>query len=320
MTEISHRTLPVNGINLHVAEAGDGPLVVLLHGFPELWYSWRHQLPFLADAGYHALAPDLRGYGDSDAPQAVEAYSMRETAKDVAGIIDAVGSEDAVLVGHDWGANVAWQSARLFPDRVRALVTLGVSYSPELPTTEVIRRFSGDRFNFGLAVQEPVAEAELQADVRGTLRRLLYAFSGEAPDGTIDYLFLTKQAGRPVLEGMPDPESLPAWFSEQDLDVYVRAFERTGFRGGINRYRNMDRDAVELAGLERTVRQPVLFIGGELDSAVRYRGPETMREFVPNLKRATILPGCGHWTQQERPAEVNAELLSFLREESPASN
>jgi pimeloyl-ACP methyl ester carboxylesterase len=314
---IRHRTLRANGINVHIAESGRGPLIILLHGFPELWYSWRHQLAFLAAAGYHAVAPDLRGYGGSDAPPAVEAYSMKEMAGDVVGLMDSLGSEKAVLVGHDWGANIAWQGARLIPDRVGAVAALGVPYSPELPTTDVIRRFAGDKFNFSLAFQTDGAEAELEADVRGTIRRFLYTFSGEAPPGTINYLFTAKSAALPILEGMPEPESLPGWLSEQDVDVYSQAFQRSGFHGALNRYRNLDRDASELAGLPTTVSQPVLFVGGELDTAVRFGSLDAMRESAPNLTRLVILPDCGHWTQQERAEEVNRELLPFLKSQSP---
>ncbi len=314
MTEIKHRTVKTNGINMHIAEAGEGPLVLLLHGFPELWYSWRHQLPALAAAGYHGVAPDVRGYGRSDAPQPIEAYTMREHLADAIGILDALGADTAVIVGHDWGAPMAWNAAVLHPRRFRAVAALSVPFlrRPPAPPTQLFKQIFQDNFFYMLYFQEPgVAEAELEADPRCSMRLFLFAASGD--DTSAGAGFSGKKKGDKFLTGMIEPERLPAWLTEADVDYYANEFARTGFRGGLNRYRNMDRDWHELPQLEGAkVQQPALFIGGEKDGVLRFTSLDAMKQNVPNLRDIIMLP-CGHWTQQERPAEVNAALLSFLK-------
>ena len=320
MEDITHRHVQTNGIALHIAEAGEGPLVVLLHGFPELWYSWRHQLPALASAGYHAVAPDLRGYGETDAPQAIESYSLLTMTADAVGLLDAMQAETAVLVGHDWGAEIAWRCAQLYPQRIAAVGALSVPYSPRpLIPTQMMEQASGKVFNLALYAQEPgVAEAELEADIRRTLRLFLYAYSGDAPSDLMPALFTARPASGRALDGMPEPPALPAWLTEADLDSYTQAFMRTGFRGALSRLRNIDRDWEELARVgEPSVEQSVLFMGGEHDSAVRFGNIEAMKAALPKLRKVVLLPGCGHWVQQERPGEVNAELIDFLREVFP---
>ncbi len=313
MSEIGHRTVRTNGVGMHIAEAGSGPPVILLHGFPELWYSWRHQLPALAAAGYHAVAPDLRGYGGTDAPEPIEAYSTLNMTADVAGLLDALGEEKAVVVGHDWGAPIAWHCALLYPQRVPAVAALSVPYRPRpsLPPIQRLRQVFAGRFFYILYFQEPgLAEAELEADVRRSLRVFIYQASGDAPRVTGAW---RKPAGAKLLDGMADPEELPDWLSESDLDYYAREFARTGFRGGLNRYRNMDRDWEELPHLANAkVEQPALFIAGDRDGVLAFTSLEPMKANVPDLRKTVILPGCGHWTQQERPAEVNDELIDFL--------
>jgi pimeloyl-ACP methyl ester carboxylesterase len=314
VSEIRHRILNANGIRVHVAEQGRGPLVLLLHGFPECWYSWRYQLPALADAGFHAVAPDVRGYGQTDAPEPIEGYSMREQCADAVGILDALEEETAVLVGHDWGATNAWSFVRLVPERFRAVAALSVPFPPRgpAPPVQTMRQLAPDIFIYLVYFQEPgVAEAELEADPRRTLRMFLYSASGDAPPGTG---MTPRPKDAKWLDGMLDPETLPSWLTEQDLDYYAGEFARTGFRGGLNRYRNMDRDWRELADLaDAKVQQPALFVGGDRDGVLAMIGLDAMQAFVPNLHRSVVLPGCGHWTQQERPAEVNAELIEFLK-------
>jgi pimeloyl-ACP methyl ester carboxylesterase len=318
VTEIKHRTVKANGINIHIAEAGEGPLVLMLHGFPELWYSYRHQLPALAEAGYHAVASDVRGYGGSDCPQAIEAYSMKNMVADAVGILDALGEDTAVIVGHDWGAPMAWNSAAFHPDRFPAVVGLSVPFlrrSPA-PPTQLFKMMFQDKFFYMLYFQEPgKAEAEFEADIRHSMKLFMYAASGEArnhPSG-FGSTFANKPADSLLFEGVPEPDELPAWLTEADLDYYAGNFEKTGFRGGLNRYRNMDRDWEELPQLaEATITQPALFIAGEHDGVIAMANPEGMRPFVPDLRKLVILPGAGHWIQQERPVEVNAELISFL--------
>ena len=313
MADIAHRTIETNGIKMHIAEQGEGPLVVLLHGFPESWYSWRHQLPALAEAGYHAVAPDVRGYGRTDAPEAIESYSMRTMTADIVGLLDALGEQTAVVVGHDWGSPIAWSCALLYPERFSALAMLSVPYGPRAPAppTQLFKQVFADNFFYMLYFQKPgVAEAELEADVRKSMRVFLHAVSGEAPEGAL----APKHKDATFLEGMPEPERLPSWLTEADIDYFVGEFERTGFRGGLNRYRNMDRDWEELPQLAGAkIQQPSLFIAGERDPVAAFTNAAALNENVPNLRNVVMLPGCGHWTQQERPAEVNAALIEFLK-------
>lgn len=302
-------------MNVHIAEQGQGPLVLLLHGFPELWYSWRWQLPALADAGFHAVAPDLRGYGRSDAPEPVESYSMRNMTADAVGILDALGAERAVVVGHDWGAPIAWHCALLYPDRFAAAVALSVPYQPRgeaMPPTQAFRKIFGDNFFYILYFQEPgVAEAEFEADVR---RSLLLSLAGLSGNVSRDRALTPRTKRSKMFDDGAQPGPLPPWLSEADVDYYVAEFERTGFRGGLNRYRNMDRDWAELAQLQGArVQQPALFIAGENDPVLGFTRMDGMKTHVPKLRKTVLLPGCGHWTQQERPSEVNRELIKFLR-------
>jgi pimeloyl-ACP methyl ester carboxylesterase len=316
MPDISHREIPTNGIKLHIAEAGSGPLVLLVHGFPESWYSWRHQIPALAAAGYHAVAVDVRGYGRSDAPAPVEAYSMKNMTADMAGVVDTLGEKPAVIVGHDWGAPIAWTSAILYPQHFRGVVGMSVPFLPRspLPPTQLFKQVFGDNFFYILYFQKPgVAEAELEADVRRSMRLFLYAASGEAAPEAVGWV---KKKDARFLEGMPEPKTLPTWLTEADIDYFTAEFERTGFRGGLNRYRNMDRDWEELPQLEGAkVLQPALFVCGDKDGVIAMNptGIEAMKPNVPNLQGIVMLPGAGHWTQQERPVEVNAALIDFLR-------
>ncbi len=302
---ITHRQIETNGISMHVAEAGAGPLVVLVHGWPEIWYSWRHQLPALAAAGYHVVAPDLRGYGETDAPEPVESYSLRHQTADIIGLLDALGAEQAVLVGHDVGAGITWACAELYPERVAAHATVGIAYGsrPPAPPVQMSREFAGDAFSFLDYFNRPrVPEAELEVDARRSLRLIMYALSGDAPPDLVPHLFTGKPADAGILDEMPDPEPLPAWLTEADLDVYAAAFERSGFRGSFGLYRNFDRDWVELPQVGATgVRQPVLFIGGTRDSAIIFTGLEAiaaMETSLPNLRNMLFLCGIGQWTQQ----------------------
>jgi pimeloyl-ACP methyl ester carboxylesterase len=306
-----------NGIKHRIAVAGDGPLVVLVHGFPESWYSWRHQIAALAAAGYRAAAIDVRGYGGTDKPDAVEAYDMVSHAADVAGLIAALGAERAAVVGHDWGAPIAWHTALLHPHRVSAVAGLSVPFTGrgQAPFTEVLRHVYRDRFFYFLYFQAPgVAEAELEADVRGSLRRIYFTLSGDAPKGA--WLKERPKDGG-LLEGLIDPDVLPSWLGEDDLDTYTAEFERGGFRGPINRYRNSERDWQALAHLDdRDIEQPACFIAGTREAVLSYVPGvdliEIMRKRVPDLRGCHLIHGAGHWIQQERPDQVNAALVAFL--------
>jgi pimeloyl-ACP methyl ester carboxylesterase len=319
---IRHRTVETNGLRMHVAEAGEGPLVVLCHGFPESWYSWRHQLMALAEAGYHAVAPDQRGYGQTDRPEAIDQYTLFHLVGDLVGLLDALRAPSAVVAGHDWGAPVAWHAALLRPDRFRAVIALSVPFRPRgsaRPTSMMPR--TEDAVFYQLYFQEPgVAEAELERDPRETIRRLAYWGSGDGQraahtpgSGTSG---MVPRAGG-FLSGREAPATLPAWLTEADIDFYAGEFRRAGFRGGLNWYRNIDRNWELLApwaGAKVTV--PALYVTGDRDLVLTFRGMDqllpALKHFVPQLRQTVMLPGCGHWTQQERPAEVNAAMLQFL--------
>lgn len=322
LSGVSHRQIETNGISMHIAEAGEGPLVVLVHGFPETWYSWRHQLPTLAAAGYHAVAFDMRGVGETEATDNVRDYSLRNQIADILGLMDALGEERAVLVGHDTGAGATWAATELHPDRIAAHATLGIAYGPrpDMPPTEMIRQFAPGMFNYAIYFQEPgVAEAEFEADVRRTMLLFMYGISGDAPPDLLTYLFTEKPDTAGALDGVPEPEMPLAWLPEEDLDVYTEAYERTGFTGALNVYRNFDWDWEDMPEVGTLgIEQPVLFIGGRRDPAV-YFTQDAMDAFVaavPNLRRIVLLPGCGHWIQQERPDDLNAELIDFLDRDS----
>ncbi len=316
MAEINHRFIETNGIRMHIAEQGDGPLVVLSHGFPESWYSWRHQLPALAEAGYHAVAPDQRGYGQTDRPAPIDAYNIFQLTGDIVGLVHALGEKQAVIVGHDFGAPVAWHCALLRPDMFRAVALLSVPYMSwkNIRPTEAMRKMAGDKQFYQLYFQEPgKAEAELEADVRQTMRRTLYAASGDPPpEKRWRFLFGKSET---LLDTGSLPDILPAWLTEHDVDYFTREFERTGFTGALNWYRNVDSNWEQtpfLAGAK--LPQPALFLAGEADGiiALRRAAFDSLEKAVPKLTKKVLLPSAGHWVQQERPTEVNQLLLEFL--------
>jgi pimeloyl-ACP methyl ester carboxylesterase len=322
MTDIHHRTIDTNGIRMHIAEQGTGPIVVLCHGFPESWYSWRHQLAALADAGFHAVAPDMRGYGQTDRPAEIDKYTLFHLVGDIVGLLDALGEPSAVIAGHDWGAPVAWHAALLRPDRFRAVIGLSVPFRPRgsvRPTTLMPR--TDDAIFYQLYFQEPgVAEAELERDVRTTMRTVAWAGSGDRPRGGANASagigMVPKDGG--FLSAMGKPEALPPWLTEADIDFYAAEFARTGFRGGLNWYRNIDRNWELLAPYAGSVvTVPALYVAGDRDLVLAFRGMDqliaNLTKFVPKLRKTLILPGCGHWTQQERAHDVNAAMLEFLK-------
>jgi pimeloyl-ACP methyl ester carboxylesterase len=317
---IQHRTIQTNGISMHLAEAGTGPLVVLLHGFPESWYSWRHQLTALAHAGFHAVAPDQRGYGQTDRPDAITAYSIFHLVGDVIGLLDAFGEQNAVVIGHDWGAPVAWHTALFRPDRVRAVVGLSGPYRPRgvEPPLSILRRVAGENF-YQIYFQEPgVAEADLARNVRQTVCRTLFAACGQSP-AVPDMMV---KPGEGFLGNVAIPDTLPEWLTDTAVDFYTREFERTGFSGGLNWYRNIDRNWELTAPWSgAVVTPPALYVVGDRDVVYHFpsAGPQmltNLSRFVPNLRQAVLLEGCGHWTQQERPDEVSRLILAFLRDQS----
>jgi pimeloyl-ACP methyl ester carboxylesterase len=312
------QNIDTNGIRLRVALAGQGPLVILIHGFPESWYSWRHQIPALADAGYRVAAPDMRGYGGSDKPPAIEAYSIKNMCADIGGLIAALGAERAVVVGHDWGAAIAYRTALFHPERVRAVAGLSVPYLSRgpMPSIQFFRDIYKDRFFYQLYFQEPgVAEAELEADVRTSLRKFYYWSSGERQ---IAKATIENPIGPGLLVRLVDPNPFPAWLTEADLDYYASQFRNSGFRGPLNRYRNSERDFEQLAAFDgKPFTHPTAFMAGTLESVLRMVPGvdmiELMRKECADLRYVRLMEDAGHWLQQERPAEVNAALLEFLR-------
>ena len=315
MSDIRHRTIETNGIRMHLAEQGEGPLVVLCHGFPESWYSWRHPLAALAAAGFHAVAPDMRGYGGTDQPQAIDQYTLLHMVGDMVGLVGALGEQTAVIAGHDWGAPVAWHAALLRPDVFRAVIGLSGPYRPRgTVRPSIAMPQTDDDVFYQLYFQTPgVAEAELQRDVGSTIRRL--AFS--ASDGRGAELPMVPRNGG-FLTNTTDPEALPAWLTDTDVDFFAAEFARTGFRGGLNWYRNIDRNwelLAPYAGARITV--PALYILGDRDLVLSFPGMDqlisNLRQFVPALHETVRLAGCGHWTQQERPREVSDAMISFLK-------
>jgi pimeloyl-ACP methyl ester carboxylesterase len=315
MHEFKHRYVTTNGIRMHVVEAGEGYPIVMCHGFPELWYSWRHQMRALAAAGFRAIAPDQRGYGETDAPLPIEAYSQRQLVTDIVGMLDALGLARCVIVGHDWGGVVAWNASLIAPKRIERVVSINTPFLPRPPVkpTELMKAMAQGQFHYILYFQEPgVAEAELERDVRRSLRGfyqsgqdLSETLYKNAPPGVFG------PAGGGILEHLPD-RLYGNFLTAEDFEVFVRAFERTGFRGGLNWYRCIDRNWEESAQLEQRVTHAALMITAEHDPVLRPSLCNGMEAFVPNLRKTILIKGAGHWTQQEKPAEVNAALLEFL--------
>jgi pimeloyl-ACP methyl ester carboxylesterase len=310
---IAQRRIPTNGIHLNVAEQGDGPLVLLLHGFPESWYSWRHQFAPLAAAGYKIVAPDMRGYGKSDAPHAIEAYNQVEIMRDVIGLIPALGYESAVVIGHDWGAPTAWGVAQHYPERVSAVGALSVPFTPRspVPPLDAMRAIFKDQFFYQLYFQEPgVAEAEFERDLETTLGKFLVMAGGETD--------LTKLAprgpGSDLLSGLPAPDRLPPWLTEQDLAFYVGEFRRADMRGPLNYYRNHNLTWELTAGVGDTVGQPAMFVAGDRDGVIMMAANALaeLPKRVTDLRINELIPGVGHWTQQEAPEAVSDAILRFL--------
>jgi pimeloyl-ACP methyl ester carboxylesterase len=314
--QIEHLTLSVNDLRLHVATAGSGPLVVLLHGFPELWSAWHHQIPALAAAGFRVAAPDLRGFGSSDAPEHPHAYTSLHLAGDVIGIIEALGERSAVVVGHDWGAPIAWTSALIRPDVVRAVVALNVPYRARTPQPplQMLRAAGLDRY-YWFYLQTPEAAEELGRDVAATMRTMLFGVSGDAPAPDGDTV-LMPESGR-FLDAFETSATVPQWVDPEHFARLVSEYERTGFRKPLYLYHNLDLNWELLAAWSgKPIEQPALLLAGERDPTLvnewGKRALDALPTVVPNVK-IQWFERAGHWLQQERPAEVTAALLEFLR-------
>ncbi len=317
MAELKHGFASTNGIKMHYVEAGSGPLVVLCHGWPESWYSWRHQLPALAEAGFRVVAPDQRGYGQTDKPEAIEAYNILNLVSDIVGLVNSLGQERAVIVGHDWGAPVAWTSALIRTDMFRGLGLLSVPYRPRspLPPAEYFKAITQHKNFYQDYFQEPgKVEKELEADVHRTMLSILYTGSGDAPaEDRFKFLFEKSQR---FADTFAIPNQLPAWLTEQDVAFFTNEFKQTGFRGGVNWYRNIQRNWEITPFLDgaRIIR-PTVFAAGDRDIVMDMAddGYTNLENHVANLFKKHLIPGAGHWLQQERPKEINQLLIDFLR-------
>ena len=314
VSAINQRRVGTNGIELNIAEQGEGPLVLMLHGFPESWYSWRQQIPAVAGAGFHAVAPDMRGYGKSDKPDDIATYNQVEVTNDIVGLISALGYETAIVFGHDWGAPTAWSCALHHPDKVTAVGVLSVPFSPRAsaPPLDMMKKIFKDRFFYQLYFQEPgVAEAEWETNVRVNLRKFYHMGSGTFDAGNF---IAPKSPDSDLLSDMEDPGTLGDWCTESDLDFYTTEFEQSGFRGPLNYYRNHNLTWSLTEGGPEEINQPALFIAGEKDGVIMLAADalKNMPSYVTNLKVNQLIPGIGHWTQQEAPEEVNSLMIDFL--------
>jgi pimeloyl-ACP methyl ester carboxylesterase len=312
----TERLVDTNGVQLRTVEAGDrgAPVVLLAHGFPELSYSWRHQIPALAAAGYHVLAPDQRGYGGSTRPSAIEDYDIHALSGDLIGLLDDVDAEQAVLVGHDWGAMVAWNTPLLHPERIAGVVGMSVPPvpRPQAPPTKIWRQLFGKNFFYILYFQEPgVADADLGRDARETMRRVIGGPRRPGDRGARERMLAPGPEG--WVDRLPDPAALPDWISQDELDHYIAEFTRTGFTGGLNWYRNFDRNWERSAHIaDAKVTVPAMFISGTADPVLGFTRRDRATEVVAGDYREVMVDGAGHWVQQERPEQVNEVLLDFL--------
>jgi pimeloyl-ACP methyl ester carboxylesterase len=316
----SSRVIPTNGIDIFVREEGQGPLVVLCHGWPELSYSWRHQIPAIAAAGFHVVAPDMRGFGRSSAPADISAYTIFDTVGDVVGLVKALGEEKAIVVGHDWGAPVAWHAALFRPDIFTAVA--GLSVPPPLrgrgKPLDLLRDGGITNFYWQYFQTPGVAESELERDVGRTMRIVL---GGRGLADPTAAMFVRE--GKGFLGHAAAEEPLPDWLSEADLAYFSDTYRKSGFRGGLNWYRNLDRNwELTAPWQDARILQPSLFIAGSKDAVVTgLIGSKLVNKLelvLPNLTRKLIIEGAGHWVQQERPDEVNAALVEFLRANAPS--
>nr|AFK46496.1 unknown [Medicago truncatula] len=313
MSEVNHQSIKTNGINIHVAEQGTGPLVLLLHGFPEIWYSWRHQLNYLAQNGYHAVAPDLRGYGDSDSPINSDSYTLHHIVGDLIGLLDHFGEHKAYVVGSDWGANIGWHLSLSRPDRVKGFVALGVPYFPRSPTdktVETIRKVYGDGAHV-CQFQEPgrAERAFARYDCLTVMKKFLLITWTH---------FITAPPGMEIVDFLPTPSVLPSWITEEELMVFADKFQESGFTGAFNYYRAMDLSWELLAPWQGSkITVPTKFIAGDKDVGFQNGGTKDFVEggifksLVPNLE-VVILDG-HHHIHQEKAQIVSEEILSFIR-------
>lgn len=314
--------IEANGLRLRVAEQGDGPLVLLCHGFPETSHAWRHQLNALAQAGFRAVAPDLRGYGSSASPAEAGSYTTLDIVGDLLALLDVLEERRAVIVGNDWGATIAWQAALLRPDRFRAVAAFGVPLMGRAPMAPSRLFPQNDQawFYTHYFSQPGLAESELERDVTASLRKIYFSASGDAGprDASTPNPFGMVPRNGGLLDALPDPSPLPAWLPAADLETFVQAFSASGFRGGLNYYRNLDRNWELQAAFDGLrVQVPALYLVGERDTGLAIPGMReiiaAMPQLAHDLRGAQVIPQAGHWLQQEAPEAVNEALIGFIR-------
>ncbi|KAL6500305.1 hypothetical protein OROHE_025671 [Orobanche hederae] len=315
MEKIQHKTIHTNGINIHVAEIGDGPAILFLHGFPELWYTWRHQMLALSSRGYRAIAPDLRGYGDSDAPPSASSYTAFHIIGDLVGVLDALGLDRVFLVGHDWGAAIAWYFCLIRPDRIRALVNMSVVFQPRNPKrkpVESMRAILGDDY-YICRFQEP-GEAEEEFARVDTTRLIKKFLTSRNPSP----LQVSKEVG--FGGSSQKPITMPSWLSEEDVEYYASKFNQKGFTGGLNYYRAMDLNWELMApwtGVQ--IKVPVKFIVGDVDLTYNTPGVKEyihgggFKKHVPFLQELVIMEGVAHFLNEEKPEEISEHIYDFVQ-------
>ncbi|XP_071689863.1 epoxide hydrolase 1-like [Rutidosis leptorrhynchoides] len=312
MEQIQHKNIQVNGINMHVAEIGEGPVVLLIHGFPELWYTWRHQMLHISSKGYRAIAPDLRGYGDTEAPAATTSYTVFHIVGDIVGLLDSLGLDKVYLVGHDWGAIISWYVCLFRPDRIKALVNMSVVYTPRNPLVKPLdhyRKTFGDDFYVCRFQEIGLEEEYAKVDTKTQLAGIYLKRTPDAPKIPKDYAKLFK----------PTPYTLPSWFTEQDLDYFTSKYRATGFRGGINYYRCFDLNwELCAAWTGSKINVPVKFIVGDLDLTYNFPGTKEyihgggFKNTVPGLEEVVVMEGVGHFINQEKPQEISDHIYDFI--------
>jgi pimeloyl-ACP methyl ester carboxylesterase len=314
MEKIEHSTIPTNGIKMHIASVGTGPVVLFLHGFPELWYSWRHQLLSLSSNGYRAIAPDLRGYGDTDAPPSPDSYTALHIVGDLIGLIDHLGIDQVFLVGHDWGAVIAWYFCLFRSDRVKALVNLSVALRPRNPTrkpVETLRALFGDDYYVCRFQEIGEVEEDFAACDTAILLNKFYSSRDPRPP------CIPKEIG---FRGFKSPAGLPSWLTEDDLNYYATKFNQKGFTGGLNYYRALDLTWEATAAWDRVqIKVPVKFIVGDQDITYNFPGVQEyihnggFKRDVPFLQEVVVMEGVGHFINQEKPQEINAHIYDFIK-------
>ncbi|KAM7254856.1 hypothetical protein ACFE04_020097 [Oxalis oulophora] len=313
---MEHTKILTNGINMHIASIGSGSTntILFLHGFPELWYSWRHQLLSLSSLGYRCIAPDLRGYGDTDAPPSSSSYTVFHIVGDLIGLLDSLGIEQVFLVGHDWGAIIAWWFCLLRADRVKALVNLSVVFMPRNPmvkTVDGFRALFGDDF-YICRFQEPgeIEKDFAQVDTTKLIKRFLTSRNSRAPR-------IPKDVG---YKGLPDPPALPSWLTEEDVNYYANKFTHKGFTGGLNYYRAMNLSwelSAPWTGLQ--IKVPTKFIVGDLDLTYHFPGVKEyihnggFKKDVPLLEEVVVMEGVAHFLNQEKPDEISNHIYDFIK-------